>query len=85
MNRKIALLLVVLMFTLSLSGCLRNGKGGSNDEPGVVYEPGMYDVLAYEDVVYADLHIRIQAQKHLLFRWSSMCTAQTAIQPTGRS
>ena len=40
MNKMIALLLVVLMFTLSLSGCLRNGKGGSNDEPGVVYEPG---------------------------------------------
>ena len=39
----IALFLVVLMFTLSLSGCLRNGKGGSDDEPGVVYEPGPYD------------------------------------------
>ena len=53
MNKKIAFFLVVLMFTLSLSGCLRNGKGGSDDEPGVVYEPGPYDVLAYEDIVYA--------------------------------
>ena len=53
MNKKIALFLVALMFTLSLSGCLRDGKGGSDDEPGVVYEPGSYDVLAYEDIVYA--------------------------------
>ena len=53
MNKKIALFLVVLMFTVSLSGCLRNGKGGSDAESGVVYEPGPYDVLAYEDIVYA--------------------------------
>ncbi|MEL0326595.1 MAG: hypothetical protein VXA09_06290, partial [Burkholderiaceae bacterium] len=53
MNKKIALFLVALMFTLSLSGCLRNGKGGSNDQPGVVYEPGPYDILVYEDIVYA--------------------------------
>ena len=53
MNKKIAFFLVVLMFTLSLSGCLRNGKGGSDDEPGVVYEPGPYDIVTYEDIVYA--------------------------------
>ena len=35
MDRKIAFFLVVLMLTLSLSGCLRNGKGGSDDEYGI--------------------------------------------------
>ena len=53
MNKKIALFLVVLMFTVSLSGCLRNGKGGNDDQPGIIYEPGPYDVLSYENLVYA--------------------------------
>ena len=35
MDKKIAFFLVVLMLTLSLSGCLRNGKGGSDDESGI--------------------------------------------------
>ena len=30
----------------------RDGKGDRNDEP-VIYEPGPYDVLVYEDIVYA--------------------------------
>ena len=49
MKRATALLLVLLVATLSLSGCLRNGKG----ETGPVYEPGPYGVLTYEDIVYA--------------------------------
>lgn len=53
MNKKIALFLVVLMFTVSLSGCLRNGKGGNDDQSGIIYEPGPYDVLSYENLVYA--------------------------------
>ena len=53
MSKKIALFLVVLMFTVSLSGCLRNGKGGNDDQSGIIYEPGPYDVLSYENLVYA--------------------------------
>ena len=53
MKKKIALFLVVLMFTVSLSGCLRNGKGGNDDQSGIIYEPGPYDVLSYENLVYA--------------------------------
>ena len=53
MNKKIALFLVVLMFTVSLSGCLRNGKGGNDEQSGIIYEPGPYDVLSYENLVYA--------------------------------
>ena len=49
---KKAIFLAILLITVSLSGCLRGGKGGSGDEP-VVYEPGPYEVLAYEDIVYA--------------------------------
>ena len=51
MSKK-AFFLVMLLITVSLSGCLRDGKGGSKDEP-VVYEPGPYEVLTYEDIVYA--------------------------------
>ena len=53
MSKKIALFLVVLMFTVSLSGCLRNGKGGNDEQSGIIYEPGPYDVLSYENLVYA--------------------------------
>ena len=53
MKKKIALFLVVLMFTVSLSGCLRNGKGGNDEQSGIIYEPGPYDVLSYENLVYA--------------------------------
>ena len=49
---KKAFFLVMLLITVSLSGCLRDGRGGSKDEP-VVYEPGPYEVLTYEDIVYA--------------------------------
>ena len=49
---KKAFFLVILLITVSLSGCLRDGKGDRNDEP-VIYEPGPYDVLVYEDIVYA--------------------------------
>ena len=52
MNRTTAFLMVLLVATLSLSGCLRNGKGGEG-ETGPVYEPGPYGVLTYEDIVYA--------------------------------
>ena len=51
MSKK-AFFLVILLITVSLSGCLRDGKGDSGDEM-VVYEPGPYKVLAYEDIVYA--------------------------------
>ena len=37
------------MLTVSLSGCLRNGN---QDDGGVVYEPGPYGVLTYEDIVF---------------------------------
>ena len=50
---KKAFFLVILLITVSLSGCLRDGKGDRNDEP-VVYEPGPYEVLTYEDIVYAN-------------------------------
>ena len=49
---KKAIFLAILLITLSLSGCLRDGRG-SNDEPGITYEPGPYGVLTYEDIVYA--------------------------------
>ena len=49
MKRTTVFLMVLLVATLSLSGCLRNGKG----ETGPVYEPGPYGVLTYEDIVYA--------------------------------
>ena len=49
---KKAIFLAILLITLSLSGCLRDGRG-SNDELGITYEPGPYGVLTYEDIVYA--------------------------------
>ena len=52
MAKATALLMVLLVATLSLSGCLRNGKGGEG-EAGPEYEPGPYGVLTYEDLVYA--------------------------------
>ena len=52
MNRTTAFLMVLLVATLSLSGCLRNGKGGEG-EAGPEYDPGPYGVLTYEDLVYA--------------------------------
>ena len=51
MSKKTVLLAVMLMLTMSLSGCLRNGNGGGDTGP--VYEPGPYEVITYEDVVYA--------------------------------
>ena len=52
MEKATALLMVLLVATLSLSGCLRNGRDGGG-ETGPVYEPGPYGVLTYEDIVYA--------------------------------
>jgi len=52
MSKHTVFIAALLVLTLSLSGCLRDGKGGSIDEP-VVYEPGPYEVLKYEDIVYA--------------------------------
>ena len=52
MNRKKAVVAVIFMLTMSLSGCLRNG-GNGDGEGGVTYEPGPYEVLKYEDIVYA--------------------------------
>ena len=49
MVRKRVFLAVLLMLTVSLSGCLRNGN---QDDGGVVYEPGPYGVLTYEDIVF---------------------------------
>ena len=49
MGRKRVFLAVLLMLTVSLSGCLRNGN---QDDGGVVYEPGPYEVLTYEDIVF---------------------------------
>ena len=49
MVRKRVFLAVLLMLTVSLSGCLRNGN---QDDGGVVYEPGPYEVLTYEDIVF---------------------------------
>lgn len=49
MGRKRVFLAVLLMLTVSLSGCLRNGN---RDDGGVVYEPGPYGVLTYEDIVF---------------------------------
>ena len=53
MSKKIVFLTVLLMLTLSLSGCLRNGKGDGAEDIGKLYEPGPYDVLFYDDIVYA--------------------------------
>ena len=41
------------MLTASLSGCFSNDNGSSADEPGSIYEPGLYKVLKNEDIVYA--------------------------------
>ena len=41
------------MLTASLSGCFSNDNGCSADEPGVIYEPGLYEVLKNEDIIYA--------------------------------
>ena len=41
------------MLTASLSGCFSNDNGSSADEPGSIYEPGLYEVLKNEDIVYA--------------------------------
>ena len=49
MNKKVALFLVVLMFTVSLSGCLRNGKGDGEldmiDRPPKDVDSEDYNVL----------------------------------------
>ena len=51
MNSRSVFFAVVLMLTMSLSGCLRGGDG--SDDGGITYEPGPYGVKTYQDVVYA--------------------------------
>ena len=56
MPRHLVFLTVLLVSTMSLSGCLRGnggdgGVGGNGD--GLDVEPGQYEVLFYEDLVFA--------------------------------
>lgn len=56
MPRNLVFLTVLLVSTMSLSGCLRGnggdgGVGGNGD--GLDVEPGQYEVLFYEDLVFA--------------------------------
>ena len=44
MNKNIAVATIGLMLTASLSGCFSNDNGSGADEPGVIYEPGLYEV-----------------------------------------
>ncbi|MEL0276818.1 MAG: alpha/beta hydrolase [Deltaproteobacteria bacterium] len=53
MNKKSVVVTIGLMLTASLSGCFSNDNGSSADEPGSIYEPGLYEVLKNEDIVYA--------------------------------
>ena len=53
MNKKSVVVTIGLMLTASLSGCFSNDNGSGADEPGVIYEPGLYEVLKNEDIVYA--------------------------------
>ena len=53
MNKKSVVVTIGLMLTASLSGCFSNDNGSSADEPGVIYEPGLYEVLKNKDIVYA--------------------------------
>ena len=53
MIKKSVVVTIGLMLTASLSGCFSNDNGSSADEPGVIYEPGLYEVLKNEDIVYA--------------------------------
>ena len=53
MNKKNVVVTIGLMLTASLSGCFSNDNGSSADEPGSIYEPGLYEVLKNEDIVYA--------------------------------
>lgn len=50
MNKTLVALVSLLMLTLSLTGCLRNGKGSEDVES--MYEPGPYEVVTYEDLVF---------------------------------
>ena len=56
MNKKITILMMALLLTGSLSGCLGNGNNGDDDETDTVPvgEPGLYEVLKYEDITYAN-------------------------------
>jgi len=53
MIKKSVVVTIGLMLTASLSGCFSNDNGSGADEPGVIYEPGLYEVLKNEDIVYA--------------------------------
>ena len=53
MNKKSVVVTIGLMLTASLSSCFSNDKGSSANEPGSIYEPGLYEVLKNEDIVYA--------------------------------
>ena len=55
--RQATVFLAVLMFlSVSMTGCLRDGRGSQNQggaEVSGVYEAGPYEVLVYEDIVFA--------------------------------
>jgi len=53
MIKKSVVVTIGLMLTASLSGCFSNDNGSGADEPGVIYEPGLYEVLKNEDIFYA--------------------------------
>lgn len=55
MNKKITILMMALLLTGSLSGCLGNGNKGDDDETDTVPvgEPGLYEVLKYENITFA--------------------------------
>ena len=77
--------LLPLLITVSLSGCLHDGKGDRNDEM-ITYEPGPYEVLAYEDVVYASglAHTKSSTEPSAIHLcWTSIVRTQT--QQTDRS
>ena len=51
MNKNRVVFVALLMLTVSLAGCLRNGGGGEDIES--MYEPGPYPIVTYEDIVFA--------------------------------
>ena len=82
---KKAFFLVILLITVSLSGCLRDGKGDRNDEM-ITYEPGPTKFWRTKtSFTLVDLPIQNQAQNHVQFHlcWTSIVRTQT--QQTDRS
>ena len=60
---KKAIFLVTLLIAASLSGCLRDGRDSNDDGSGAIYDPGPYNVLTYEDIVYASGLAHTQSSK----------------------